>query len=104
MERSKPANRDFILTGPQALNYDEVAELVTSEMGKAIVHIHCDAETIAAQFEASGVPKDFASVLASMDLAIAAGAEARTTHEVENLTGIEPIALADFIASNRDLF
>lgn len=103
LERPEPANRDFILTGPQALTYDELAELLSSELGREIVHERCDVETMAEHFAASGVPEDFAMMLANMDLAIAAGVEARTTSEVENLTGSAPMALVDFVAENRDL-
>lgn len=103
LEQAEPANRDFILTGPEALTYDDVAEAVSSQTGRTVVHERCDAETIAAHFEASGVPEDFALVLANMDLAIAEGVEARTTPEVENLTGVAPMSLIDFLAENGDL-
>jgi hypothetical protein len=46
------------------------------------------------------VAPDYAAMLAGLDRAIAAGAEARTTSVVAQLTGRGPMSLEDFAARN----
>lgn len=89
-------NRDAILTGPRALSYDEATEIISQVRGKPLIHRRIDVQTLAARHVANGLSAAGVQGLAMMDMAIAAGAEDRTTGEVEALTGRPPIAFEDF--------
>ena len=83
-------NRDAVLTGPQPLSYDEVAAILSEVTGRSIVHQRLSEAQLTERYRALGLPADYAPVLASMDTAIAGGAEDRVTAEVQTLTGRAP--------------
>lgn len=87
-------NRDPILTGPQALSYDDVAAIIGTHHGRPIRHVGVTPERLAEIFESGGMPTEYATTLAAMDAAIASGSENRVTDEVLRLTGRPPRAFA----------
>ncbi|SMO81776.1 Uncharacterized conserved protein YbjT, contains NAD(P)-binding and DUF2867 domains [Paracoccus laeviglucosivorans] len=97
-------NRDHILTGPEALSYDEVAAALTASLGIPVRHVALTEEDCAARWRAQGMDDAYARTLAAMDSRIAAGAEDRVTYCVARLTRRAPVALRDFIDGNRTLW
>ncbi|MFJ3977375.1 NmrA family NAD(P)-binding protein [Streptomyces sp. NPDC090021] len=89
-------NTDLILTGPQALSYADVAAIITEVTGRTVVHRQLTFEQLRDRWAAE-IPLDFATMLATMDRAIAAGAEDRTSDTVERLTGRPPGTLRAFV-------
>jgi ergot alkaloid biosynthesis protein len=92
---------DTVLTGPDLLSYSDVAAILTDVVGYPVRHQPLTEEELARNFEKGGIPKDFASLLASLDSAIANGAEARLTTEVERITGRPPISFQTFAQNAR---
>ncbi|WRZ35432.1 NAD(P)H-binding protein [Streptomyces phaeochromogenes] len=88
---------ELILTGPQALSYDEAAAVVGEVTGTAVHHTSITVEELTAAIEASGVPHDYARVLAEMDEEIAGGSEERITTTVQDVTGRAPRSFRDFL-------
>ncbi|MEU7606643.1 NAD(P)H-binding protein [Streptomyces sp. NPDC041003] len=82
-------NADLILTGPEALSHDDVARIIARVTGRPVVHRPLAYEDMRDRL-ASVIPPEFAAMLASMDRAIAEGAEDRTTDTVQRLTGRPP--------------
>ncbi|MEU2435494.1 NAD(P)H-binding protein [Streptomyces rubradiris] len=80
---------DLVLTGPQALGYDDIAAVVTEVTGRPVTHRPLTYERMRDRL-AEQLPVEFAEVLAGMDRAIAEGAEDRTTDTVQRLTGRPP--------------
>ncbi|MFE2706529.1 NmrA family NAD(P)-binding protein [Streptomyces mirabilis] len=80
---------DLILTGPQALSYDDVAAIITEVGGRPVVHRHLTFDQLRDRWSAE-IPLEFATMLAGMDRAIADGAEDRTSDTVQRLTGRPP--------------
>jgi uncharacterized protein YbjT (DUF2867 family) len=89
-------NADLILTGPEALSYDEVATILSEVSGGTIMHVHVDTEELRSIYEATGLPPAAARFLAAMDAAIASGIEDRTTDTVERVTGTAPRSFREF--------
>ncbi|MFE9699513.1 NmrA family NAD(P)-binding protein [Streptomyces sp. NPDC006270] len=77
---------DLVLTGPEALSYDDIAATVTQVTGRPVQHHRLSYEQMRDRLTAH-VPLEFASMLAGMDRAIAKGAEDRVTDTVQRLTG-----------------
>ncbi|MFJ1708105.1 NAD(P)H-binding protein [Kitasatospora sp. NPDC088346] len=97
-------NTDLILTGPQALGYDDIARIVSDTTGRPVVHQHLTRDEMRDRLTAQ-MPVDFAGMLADMDLAIADGAEDRTTDTVLRVTGRPPRSfrqVADSELTSRD--
>jgi uncharacterized protein YbjT (DUF2867 family) len=87
----------LVLTGPEALSYDDVAALVTEVTGRPVVHRHLGYEGMRDRL-AELLPAEFAALLAGMDRAIAEGAEDRTTDTVRRITGRPPNSLRTVLA------
>lgn len=78
---------DLVITGPQALSYDDVAGIITQVTGRTVSHRPLTYQQMCDRLVAAGIPEQFAAMLAGMDCAIAEGAEDRTTDTVERTTG-----------------
>ncbi|GGR75505.1 oxidoreductase [Streptomyces aureoverticillatus] len=87
---------DLIITGPEALTYDEVAATITRVTGRTVTHHPVTPPQLAARLTRLGIPAEFARVLAALDDAISEGAENRVTDTVRRLTGRAPRAFADY--------
>ncbi|WP_134498977.1 ergot alkaloid biosynthesis protein [Microvirga pakistanensis] len=79
-------NRD-IITGPQALSYDEAAAIIGQAIGRRVEHVRLSGAELARRHQALGLNEAYAKTLAAMDTAIAHGAEDRVTDEVQAVTG-----------------
>ncbi|MEO0439915.1 MAG: ergot alkaloid biosynthesis protein [Pseudomonadota bacterium] len=93
-------NGDAILTGPESLSYDEVAEVLSDALGFTIIHHKLSEEDLTGRIQSGGLSKSYAELLAAMDTAIAAGGEDRLTDSVFGLTGKTPRDLTGFVARN----
>lgn len=91
-------NSDFVLTGPEALGYSEVAAIVSALLPGTVRHIDLAPEALAQRFVAQGLGEPYARTLADLDGAIRAGAEDRTTGCVRQLTGHDPVSFRAFAA------
>lgn len=97
LTRPDMGSGDLILTGPEALSYDDVAASLTQALGRPIRHVRVSVEELQTQHEALGLPRDYAKTLAGMDGDIAKGSEDRLTTTVREVTGRDPTTLADFV-------
>jgi len=88
---------ELILTGPEALSYDKVASIITEVGGKPVSHTSVTVKELTTAISASGVPIEYARVLAEMDERISAGSEDRTTTTVQDITGRAPRGFGDFL-------
>lgn len=86
---NRAPDHDLVLTGPEALSYDDIAAIVTEVTGRPVTHRDLTCEQMRDHL-AAFMPPEFAAVLAGMDRAIAEGAEDRVTDTVQRLTGRPP--------------
>ena len=96
----EPLNRDFILTGPAPITYDDAARHVGEAAGRPIAHRRISAEDLAGRHQAAGLPAPVAQMLGMLDTMIAGGAEDRVTDGVQELTGRAPIGFDAFAQAN----
>ncbi|MER6784359.1 NAD(P)H-binding protein [Streptomyces sp. NPDC000658] len=82
-------NTDLLLTGPEALGYDDIAAIITEVTGQPVVHRRLSYEQMRDRLTTQ-MPVEFAAMLAGMDRAIAEGTEDRITDTVQRLTGRPP--------------
>ncbi|ANS75948.1 NAD(P)-dependent oxidoreductase [Paenibacillus yonginensis] len=100
-----PYNRELIITGPESLTYDDVAEVIRSVTGLNIKHIHITPNELKERHKASGLPDSYAEYLAGMDVSIRLeGTEDQVTDTVFRVTGREPSSLEQFILLNKTWF
>ncbi len=91
-----PLNSDVVLTGPEALSYDDIAATITSALGRPIRHLSLAPSALTARFIAQGLPRDYAETLTQMDVDIAAGAEDCTTLGVDQVARQRPTSFRAF--------
>ncbi|AXG79508.1 NAD(P)H-binding protein [Streptomyces paludis] len=82
-------NTDLVLTGPEALSYDDIAATVTEVTGRTVVHHPMSYERMRDRL-AEVMPPEFAALLAGLDRTIAEGSEDRVTDTVQRITGRPP--------------
>lgn len=97
---TRAPNTDLVITGPQALSYDEAAAVLSAVMGRTVTHRQLPYEQMRDRL-ATVMPAEYAAMLAGLDRSIAEGAEDRTTDTVQRLTGRAPGTFRAF--AERDL-
>ncbi|WP_437486737.1 NAD(P)H-binding protein [Sorangium sp. So ce1014] len=99
-----PHNASHVITGPEALSYDDVAAIVSEIAGRTIRHVRVDEDAARAHLVKAGVPAPYAAFLVRLDLAIRDGAEDRVTDVVQRVTGRAPRAFRDFARAHAHAF
>ena len=97
---SEPLNDDRILTGPEALSYEDAACILSEVTGRTIRHVALSTLNMALRFEEQGLPPDYAGILAGLDETIGTGVEDRTTDGVAQLTENAPRSFQAFATDN----
>jgi uncharacterized protein YbjT (DUF2867 family) len=90
------AGARYTLTGPQALSFGEVADIIAAVSGRPVVHHDIDQETWISGALAAGVPADYAVMLRWLTGAIISGHGATPTGDIEKVTGDRPTAFREF--------
>jgi ergot alkaloid biosynthesis protein len=80
-------NDDFILTGPEAISYGDVAKIIAEHMNKPVEHYGLTRAELIERWIGLSFPLAYAEMLTDMDIAIAAGSEDRVTDNVSRITG-----------------
>lgn len=96
----EPHNRNFLLTGPQALSYDDAADIIAGAAGRSVRHVKLSEAELAQRWTAAGLEPEYAAALAAMDTAIAGGSEDRVSDAVSTLTDAAPRSFQTFVAEN----
>ncbi|MFD0772759.1 NmrA family NAD(P)-binding protein [Streptomonospora algeriensis] len=94
-------NGAFDLTGPEALSYDRIAELISEATGTRVRYTDAAPETAAANMRAGGAPEWAVQARLELYRSIRAGEAAVTTSHVAELAGRAPCRLADFLNRTR---
>ncbi|KAK0207009.1 hypothetical protein DFS33DRAFT_1318412 [Desarmillaria ectypa] len=98
-------NTDHFIRGPELLSYNEVAEIFTEILGRKITHVKLTQLEMAEWFtKATGMPEEYANMLALMDVHIAKGAEETLDDTVLRVTGRSPIQFSTFAKSVRQVW
>jgi uncharacterized protein YbjT (DUF2867 family) len=91
-----PHNAAHIVTGPEALSYDDVIAILSRTTGRTLHHLHVDEAEAENRWIATGIPQAYAKLLVALDVRIRTGAENRVTDTVLRVTGRPPRSFEDF--------
>jgi uncharacterized protein YbjT (DUF2867 family) len=95
------ADRDFDLTGPQAMDHAEVAAILSRTTGRTIGFTDISPEAMLQALAAAGMPQDYAQFLVTILGFLKAGYAERTTDAVRVITGEEPRSVAQYARDYR---
>jgi uncharacterized protein YbjT (DUF2867 family) len=90
------AGRDYTLTGPEAIAYQQVATALVAATGHPVEYLDVPAEAARAGMVAAGMPPWLVEHLDRVFDLVRRGELAETTHTVRTLIGREPRSFADF--------
>ena len=94
---SVPAEgRVYTLTGPEAVSFDQVADVIGERTGRPIRHVRVPAEAVCERLRAAGVERWFAEDMAALHGMLADGYEDVVTTDTAALTGAPPTPLGRF--------
>ncbi|QRK04375.1 NAD(P)H-binding protein [Archangium violaceum] len=79
-----------VITGPQALSYDDIAAVLSEVARRPMRHVKVGSDEIVRHMADSGIPERYAVLLAQLEESIRQGSEARVTQTVLRVTGREP--------------
>lgn len=94
----------YTITGPEALSYAQVAEVLGRVLGRAVRYEDVAPEQSRASLVHSGVPEWVADGLLELGQVARAGGAAGVTDEVQKATGRPARPLAEFLGEHRAAF
>ena len=94
-------NRDFDLTGPRAIDHDEVAAILTRTTGRPIGFTDITSEAMLQGLLGAGMPCDYAEFLVLILGYFKAGYAERTTDAVQQVTGKAPGTIEQYAKDYR---
>jgi NAD(P)H dehydrogenase (quinone) len=103
-EFSPESQRAYHLTGPRAWTMQQVAEQLSSLLGRPVVYNHRSAEEQRAALLANGLPALVAELLVGLDQMIRESVLSEITSTFETLTGTSPRTLEQWLAENIEMF
>jgi NAD(P)H dehydrogenase (quinone) len=95
-------NRQFDITGPQALTVEDIAKIAGDMFGKTIKVRHVSGDELRDKLLSAGVPASFAPVVVSSESNTRAGNMNIVSSAVKDLTGRDPQSLRDFLAVHKE--
>ena len=101
LQRTDLDGRDFDLTGGEALDHDQVADILSRETGRAITFEDIPPEAMLTGLLGAGLPRPYAELLIVILGYFKAGYSERTTDAVETITGRKPRTFAEYAHDYR---
>jgi len=96
------ANQRFDLTGPEPLNMSQVMAMFGKVAGRDIEIVRCEPQELEGHLVEAGTDPDAIPFFVDGARAVRRGLYAGKTNAIEELTGIAPTLLLDFLAANAD--
>jgi uncharacterized protein YbjT (DUF2867 family) len=97
-------NRSYDITGPEALNYNEVARIFTDGLNRSISYANPSMLTFVCRMRARGHSLPFVAVMLGIYTTVRLGFSARVSEDAEALLERRPINTRQFVADYAHLF
>ena len=88
--------RTYTPTGPEALSFDDVAQILSQQTGTHLRHVQVSPEDVSRALRGRGMAHWYADDMAKLHGMLADGYEDVVTDDVRTVTGAEPRPLARF--------
>jgi uncharacterized protein YbjT (DUF2867 family) len=94
----------YVLTGPEAITYEQVAEELSTVAGRHIQFVAVSDETARQTLVRTGMPEFAAEQIVALFGILRQGAHRQITDTVRAMTGREPRTFAEFARDHAGLF
>jgi uncharacterized protein YbjT (DUF2867 family) len=101
LTRDDVTEREFDLTGPEALDHHQIAAILSREVGRTITYEDIPPEAMRAGLLGAGLPADYVEFLLLILGFFKAGYSEHTTGAVESILGRRPITFEQYARDNR---
>ncbi len=89
------------VTGPAAVNSDQLAALASELTGRRVDHVRLSPADLRKGLLASGMPPAYADLTVAFDVAASQGYYAIVTPVVQEITGKAPTSVREYLTANR---
>lgn len=89
--------KKYVLTGPKAMSYPEIADALANKLGKAVKYVDIDPAQAKKAMVAAGLPDWVADFINDLRELEKSGGASGPTGEIQNLLGREPRTLEESI-------
>jgi len=96
--------RAYDLTGPEALNDDDLAARLSKVLGRSVAHVQVPWETLRESLIGNGYPEWNVDGFQELGDSYETGVSAAVSPDVERLTGRPARSFADFVTDHRAAF
>ncbi|KAJ2915377.1 hypothetical protein MD484_g5032, partial [Candolleomyces efflorescens] len=95
-----------ILVGPDLISYDEVAQILTTALGRPIKHRIISRDESVAIYTAYGLPKEVAEALVDIELALEKGSAEKlvTDKEFDGVRKVGKVGVKEYVEKNKGLW
>lgn len=97
-------NKAYVITGPEALSYYQVAELISNEIGRKISHADIPEEPARNAFKGIGREEWLVDAILDEFYNSKVGNRSKTTNGVKKIIGRKPISFAQFVKDYSSSF
>ena len=94
----------YALTGPEALDRQEVAQAISEATGKQVRYEPLSEEAFRERMSGVGMPEPYLELMAGLYQSVRAGHTAQTTDTVEQLLGSPPISFKRFAQDYKEVW
>ncbi len=98
----KYKNQGITLTGKTAIDYYEVADIMSRVLGRKIEYKNPGLLKFRKERIKRGTPKEFANVMMFLYLMTKLGTAESITYDVEKITGEEPISFERYVIDHKE--
>lgn len=103
-ERSQHENKAYVITGPEALSYNQVTEIISNEIGKKISYIDTEEEDARKAMESMDIEDWLIDSILEEFYNTKMGNRSTTTNTVEQIIGRKPTSFVQFVRDYANSF
>jgi uncharacterized protein YbjT (DUF2867 family) len=103
-KRSQHENKPYVVTGPEALSYSQVAQIISKEIGRMISYIDTPEKDAHKAMKSMGMEDWLIDSILEEFYNTKVGNRSKTTNTVEQIIGRKPNSFARFVRDYADAF
>ncbi|KAJ4382526.1 hypothetical protein N0V85_008553 [Neurospora sp. IMI 360204] len=104
LTREDAPNTEYLILGPELLGYDDIANTLSSVLGRKIVHVDLSNHALERRHQSFGCSEEHSRLMSSLDTAIKYGTENRTNDVVLSMTGNKPKSFREYAESMKEIW
>jgi uncharacterized protein YbjT (DUF2867 family) len=104
IDEDKHKNKTYLITGPEALSYHQVAEILSNATGKKISYVNISEDEAKAAMKEIGMSEWLINTVSELSDYFRKGKASEISPAVEEVTGKKPISFSQFAKDYAEAF